>query len=245
MRIYWFVLYRGLSKIPFNLNKNSNSFEIPYNPDWKIHWKLSLQFVRCFSQTVQPCLHPSATPTVSPFPTTSRTPTRLSAADERAGAVAVIFRFYYLRAHLRSEHGCARSSPASTTRFSAPAPRLPWDRERARANGSGLSVRGTLSWEAHLIPGEGYAHSRRSFAVYARNWWSIRTSGAGRPPPIHGNSSRSLDRGSKVDCAINKISAPGRGLRSFFATHRWTFVCFCVPNVNNIRWTFFNRSSLS
>lgn len=191
-----------------------------------------MQFVHYISRTVQPCLHPLAIPTATLFATTSRTPTRLSAERvRRSGRSNLPF--------LLLVYAQPRSQPLGMRALS----RLRLLGLAASSNGP--SVRGTLSRGAHLVLGEEYAHFHR-FPAYARNWWSIRTSGTGRPPPIHGGSSRSLDREPKVDRAISKITARD-GLCLLFATRRWTsfLVGLTCVLANKILCRILNRAVLS
>jgi len=75
--------------------------------------------------------------------------------NERAGAAAVVFRFYHSRAQPRSQSLGMRA--LSRLRLLGPL-----------ASGNGPSVRGTLSRGAHLVPGEEYAHFHRLPALRAQ-----------------------------------------------------------------------------
>lgn len=129
---------------------------------------LSMQFVQYISRTVQPCLHPLAIPTASLLAATNRTPTRLSVERARRSGRGNL-PFLLL----------VRAAAIATT----------WDaRAHSRLRLLRLAQVVTVSTRHALARGasrsRGRIRSLSSLSAYARNWWSIRTSGAGRPPPI-------------------------------------------------------------
>lgn len=113
--------------------------------------KLSVQFVRYISQTGPALPPPFGIPhRVSFLQPPAERPRVFLAASESAGAVAIILRFYHLRAQRADQAGWAQ--PASTTSARAARDKERRERERqARVSSNGPSVRGTLSRGAHLI----------------------------------------------------------------------------------------------
>lgn len=121
--LHIWLLFFPLDKSRFGTHCRDKSWFLP-NPRAmlvrldsarQIRRKLSVQFVRYISRTVQPCLHPLAIPTASLFATTSRTPTRLSAERTRRSGRSNLPFLPLVRAAAIATTWDARAQPASTT----------------------------------------------------------------------------------------------------------------------------------